>query len=239
MVYGKYGRMKTSDRNQRPQSALAQQRTALLKAGRGRGWQELRLRDQLEWFAESPRPAGLDVAFETVERGPQAGLAIRTSGPLSADYLADLEAIVNEAVAKGWVLAGLFYADDPEIGAREAVVTLVPAAGYIHARRTREAVARKRAQGTRLGRPRRLSDEVVSRILNAHWSGGSLRSIADELNGDGVPTAHGGARWHASTVNAVLESQAAVDLNKAAADFELPKVGKRAQTSARRRGGRS
>ena len=32
----------------------------------------------------------------------------------------------------------------------------------------------------------------------------SLRQIADRLNADGTPTAHGGARWWASTVRSVL-----------------------------------
>jgi hypothetical protein len=48
----------------------------------------------------------------------------------------------------------------------------------------------------------------VDRIVAERDSGWSLRAIADGLNVKGVPTAHGGARWHASTVRAVLASQA-------------------------------
>jgi hypothetical protein len=33
----------------------------------------------------------------------------------------------------------------------------------------------------------------------------SLRAIAERLNADAVATAHGGRRWYASTVRAVLE----------------------------------
>jgi Recombinase len=223
----------TTNSDQRARPALAQQRKALLRAARDRGWRELRKRDQLEWFAEEPLASGLEVAFETLDRGPQTGLAIRTSGRPSGDYISDLGKIVNEAQQKGWVLVGLFHADDAEVGLREVVVTLVPAARYLHAQRTREAVGRKRAEGTRLGRPRGLPDEIVLRVLEEHWSGGSLRSIAEKLNRGGVPTAHGGARWHASTVNAVLGSLAARELSKAAAEFELPEpAGKRAQTGA-------
>ena len=32
-----------------------------------------------------------------------------------------------------------------------------------------------------------------------------LQAIADQLNGEGVPTAHGGARWWPSTVGKVLQ----------------------------------
>ena len=34
--------------------------------------------------------------------------------------------------------------------------------------------------------------------------GSSLARIADELTAGGVPTAHGGARWYASTVSKIL-----------------------------------
>ena len=73
--------------------------------------------------------------------------------------------------------------------------------------RTSDALAAKRAAGVRLGRPRNLSDEVVRRIVDAKAHGGTLSGIAAALNADGVPTAHGGAKWHASTVRGVLHSQ--------------------------------
>ena len=62
------------------------------------------------------------------------------------------------------------------------------------------------AAGVRLGRPRELPDGVVDRISTTRREGKSLRAIAASLNDDGVPTAHGGAGWHASTVRAVLAS---------------------------------
>ena len=52
--------------------------------------------------------------------------------------------------------------------------------------------------------PRR---EVVARIVAAKAGGASLRTIAAELTADAVPTAQGGAKWHASTVKAVLDGQ--------------------------------
>jgi DNA invertase Pin-like site-specific DNA recombinase len=70
--------------------------------------------------------------------------------------------------------------------------------------RTREALAQKKAQGVQLGRPRELPAKVRSRIRRRRKAGKSLAAIAEELNRDGVPTAHGGARWYPSTVRAVL-----------------------------------
>jgi DNA invertase Pin-like site-specific DNA recombinase len=72
--------------------------------------------------------------------------------------------------------------------------------------RVREALAAKRAAGARLGRPRQLSNDVVETIVTRRTDGASLRAIAEALNEAKIATAHGGARWHASTVRAVLAS---------------------------------
>lgn len=74
---------------------------------------------------------------------------------------------------------------------------------------TREGLARARVAGVKLGRPRTLDNATVQRIQDAHGSGQSLRTIAAGLNDDQVPTAQGGAKWHASTVRAVLASAGA------------------------------
>jgi hypothetical protein len=53
-------------------------------------------------------------------------------------------------------------------------------------------------------RPPVLPAAVERRIRRAHARGDSLRKIAAALNAAAVPTAHGGARWHASTVRSVI-----------------------------------
>ena len=79
--------------------------------------------------------------------------------------------------------------------------------------RTREALAVKRAQGVRLGRPSSISDEIVERIVTERAQGQSLRNIADGLTRDGIATAQGGRSWYASTVNKILTSQRAALLD--------------------------
>ena len=81
--------------------------------------------------------------------------------------------------------------------------------------RTREALAVKRTQGVRLGRPSTLPRDVVKRIVDAKADGCSLRAIAASLIADCVPTAQGGAKWHASTVKAVLDGQDAAEVRAA------------------------
>jgi len=101
--------------------------------------------------------------------------------------------------------------------------------------RTADALAQKRITGTatdkkEIGRPVDLSDETRQKIARLHADGMSAEKIATWLNGDRVkvgrhelgrsgkftvtmsgrhkpvPTAHGGAQWHPSTVRKVLES---------------------------------
>src|SRR5262245_49504881 len=70
--------------------------------------------------------------------------------------------------------------------------------------RTREALAIRREHGVRLGRPPTVPQKIVRRIERQRARGDSLRAIAESLNADAVPTAQGGAQWHASTVRHVL-----------------------------------
>jgi DNA invertase Pin-like site-specific DNA recombinase len=75
--------------------------------------------------------------------------------------------------------------------------------------RTREALAVKRAQGVRLGRPSNLTPETIARIVAERDAGVSLRAIATGLTRDGIATAQGGRAWYASTVHKVLGGQQA------------------------------
>ncbi len=70
--------------------------------------------------------------------------------------------------------------------------------------RTREALQAKKAQGVRLGRPRQLPAKVRRRIQRKRAKDRTLAGIAEGLNDDRVPTAHGGRKWHPSTVRNVL-----------------------------------
>ncbi len=72
--------------------------------------------------------------------------------------------------------------------------------------RTRDALAAKREQGVRLGRPTMIADEVALLIRQYRAGGLSIRAIAERLTTEGVPTATGGDRWSPSSVQRVLGS---------------------------------
>jgi hypothetical protein len=67
-----------------------------------------------------------------------------------------------------------------------------------------QALARKRSQGVRLGRPPSMSPYALERIRRERAAGKSLAAIANGLNADRIPTAQGGRRWYPATVRDTL-----------------------------------
>jgi len=120
----------------------------------------------------------------------------------------DFTGLMATAQKQCWALVALDCAVDTSTAAGEAMANVLATFGQFERRlisqRTKEALAVKKAAGIRLGRPPTLPRSVVARIERARKRGESLRAIAASLNEAGVPTAHGGSQWHASTVRAVL-----------------------------------
>jgi DNA invertase Pin-like site-specific DNA recombinase len=75
--------------------------------------------------------------------------------------------------------------------------------------RTRKALAVKKAQGVRIGRPTKMPKAVLARMRRERAKGLSYAKIANGLNEAAVPTAQGGRRWYPATVRyALAESPA-------------------------------
>ncbi|MEI8280911.1 MAG: recombinase family protein [Armatimonadota bacterium] len=72
---------------------------------------------------------------------------------------------------------------------------------------TKEALAVKKAQGIRLGRPVLMSAETEAKVLDLRAKGLSMAKIADQLNSDQMATVNGGL-WYASTIKVVLDRAA-------------------------------
>jgi DNA invertase Pin-like site-specific DNA recombinase len=127
--------------------------------------------------------------------------------------LLDFTLIMGEAQRQGWALIALDCPVDRSTPTGEAMASIMATFSQLERRligqRTREALVAKRAQGVRLGRPAVVPLDVVASIAAQREGGASLRAIAERLNAKGVATAHGGRRWYASTVRAVLASNAA------------------------------
>lgn len=204
------GYVRVSSEEQRASGAgLAAQRQAIASECERRGWQLVDTLEDAGYSAKDLKRPAIREALDTLERGDAEGLVAAKLDRLSRSML-DFTAIMATAQKQGWALVALDCAVDTTTPAGEAMANVLATFAQFERRligqRTREALAAKRAQGVRLGRPRQLPGDVVSRIVGEREAGASLQRIADGLNADQVATAQGGARWYRGTVSAVLRS---------------------------------
>jgi DNA invertase Pin-like site-specific DNA recombinase len=149
------------------------------------------------------------MALEALRHGKADALVVAKLDRLSRSML-DFASIMATAQQQHWGLIALDCAVDTTTPAGEAMANVLATFAQFERRlisqRTKDALAMKRAQGVRLGRPRQLPQDVVDRIQRERGRGETLSAIAKGLNGDQVATAQGGKAWYASTVRAVLRS---------------------------------
>jgi DNA invertase Pin-like site-specific DNA recombinase len=198
-------------------AGLAAQRSTITAEADRRGW------TIVEWFADegisggkglAGRP-GLAAALNAVESGRACMLVAAKLDRISRS-MADTVNLRERANRFGWNLFTCDLAIDTTTPVGEAMLGNMAVFNQLERRligqRTREALAEKRAAGVRLGRPSVLPVEVVQRIVDARCAGLSYPVIAESLNSEGVPTAHGGRQWHPATVRNVERGQDAAKL---------------------------
>jgi DNA invertase Pin-like site-specific DNA recombinase len=203
-----YVRVSTSEQAD-SRAGLEAQRQAISAEAERRGWTILETIEDAGYSARSLKRPGVQAALETLRRGDADALVVSKLDRLSRSLL-DFSGLMATAQKQSWGLVALDCNVDTSTPAGEAMASILATFAQFERRligqRTREALAVKKAEGVRLGRPRSLPDKVVRRIDREHEQGRTLRAIAEGLNDDAVPTAQGGKRWHASTVRAVLAS---------------------------------
>jgi DNA invertase Pin-like site-specific DNA recombinase len=188
-------------------AGLEAQRAAILRECRRRGWELVELVEDAGYSAKDLRRPGIRTALDVLERGDARALVVAKLDRLSRSMI-DFTAVMAKAQKEGWALVALDCAVDTTTPAGEAMANVLATFAQFERRliaeRTREAMAAKRAQGVRFGRPRQMPADVVERIRRERENGASLPKIAAGLNTDGIPTAQGGKQWYPSTVRAVL-----------------------------------
>ena len=188
-------------------TGLARQRQAIAAACSRRGWRLVKDVEDTGLSSEDLRRPAVREALRLLETGDGNGLVTTDRGRLSR-LLPELSGLIVTANKQGWALVALDCALETTPTAREPSASLL--AGFAscqrqqHSQRIRQALAAKRAQGVRLGRPASMSPYAIERITREHAAGKSLTQIANGLNADKVPTAQGGRRWYPATIRHTL-----------------------------------
>lgn len=189
-------------------AGLEVQRAAIVAECARRGWTLAALYEDAGASGKSlsGRP-GLQRALSDVEGGAASAVVVAKLDRLSRSIL-DFSSLMARSRRKGWALVALDLGVDTTTPSGEMMANVLAVFAQFERRligqRTRDALAVKRSQGVRLGRPRTLDPVVVREVAMRRRQGVALAAIASDLNARGVPTAHGGHAWHASTVRAIL-----------------------------------
>ena len=153
---------------------------------------------------------GLARALEDLAAGAASALMVAKLDRLSRS-VHDASGVMLQAQRQGWGLIALDVAVDTTTPQGEAMAHMASVFAQLERRligqRTAGALAVKKAQGVRLGRPLTLPIDVADRILSARARGDGWTTIARALNEAQVPTARGGRRWYPSSVRAVVLSR--------------------------------
>ena len=149
----------------------------------------------------------LKSALEALAKGEASALMVKKLDRLTRS-VADFLTLLELSQRQGWALIIGDLDIDTSTPMGEAMATICATFAQLERKRigerTSDALQMKKAQGMTLGRPDRTSLETVKKVQAMREAGASLRTIANSLNAQGVPTAQGGAQWYASSIRKVL-----------------------------------
>jgi DNA invertase Pin-like site-specific DNA recombinase len=191
-------------------AGLEAQRRAIAAECKRRGWQLVDVIEDAGFSAKDLKRPGTKAALEVLEAGDAKALVAAKLDRLSRSMI-DFTALMATATKQGWALVALDCAFDTTTPAGEAMAHVLATFAQFERRligqRTREALAVKKKQGVRLGRPASISPQLARRIRSMRKRGLTLQEISDRLNRDAVPTPRGGAVWRPTSLRAVLRAR--------------------------------
>jgi DNA invertase Pin-like site-specific DNA recombinase len=191
-------------------AGLEAQRAAIQRECERRGWQLVDVVEDAGYSPKDLRRPGVRAALEELERGRANALVVAKLDRLSRSML-DFTAVMAKAQKQGWALVALDCAVDTTTPAGEAMAHVLATFAQFERRligqRTREALAVKRKERIRLGRPQSISPKLARRIRTMRSRGMTLQAISDKLNAEGVPTPRGGSTWRPTSLRAVLRTR--------------------------------
>jgi len=188
---------------------LRAQREAIQRECQGRGLDLISLHEDAGISAKTLKRPALEAALVELDSGNGSVLMVAKLDRLTRS-VHDATGLMAKAEQSGWGLVALDAPVDTTTPQGAAMAQVLAVFAELERRligeRTKAALAVRRAQGVRLGRPQTLTLELRKRILSMRQGGMTLASIASELNRDCVPTSQGGAKWWPATIRAIIQS---------------------------------
>ncbi len=197
---------------------LASQEATIRSACERRGWELLDVVADEGESGKSLDRRGLQGALSRIAAGEADGLVAAKLDRISRS-VRDFADLLDWFDVAGATLVALDVGVDTSTPGGKLICNVFSAVAEWErdtiGGRTSDGLAALRAQGRPISRPAVADNpELAGRIRSMRVAGASYQAIADALNGDGVPTLRGAAKW---TVSAV----------RGAAGYRRPKVRKR------------
>ena len=188
-------------------AGLEAQRTAIQDQCTRRSWELIALHQDTASARSLAKRPGLTRALADLDAGIAGALVVAKLDRLSRSLL-DFSALMERSRKKGWALVALDLGVDTTTPSGEMMANVLAVFAQFERRligqRTREALAVKRRQGVRLGRPPIVPEAVATRVRRERTRGRTFVAIAADLNARAVPTGHGGREWRVSSVQALV-----------------------------------
>jgi DNA invertase Pin-like site-specific DNA recombinase len=197
----------STDEQHKSGAGVAAQRASIASEAARRGWQIVDVFEDNGYSARDLNRPGIQAALAAVADGDADALVVAKLDRLSRSML-DFTSLMARAAKEDWAVIALDVAVDTSTPSGEAMANVLATFAQLERRligqRTADALAIKREQGIRLGRPAAIPPKLAARIRRARTRGATLRKIAGDLNASGVPTPHGGREWRPSSLERVL-----------------------------------
>jgi len=178
-----YVRVSTEEQSDSGAGLEAQRRAIEAECVR-RGWQLLEVVEDAGFSAKDLKRPGIQEALRVLEEGDAKALVAAKLDRLSRSMI-DFTALMATAQKQGWALVALDCAVDTTTPAGEAMANVLATFAQFERRLisqlTREALAVKKAQGVRLGRPTSLDSATVRLIQSERTRGRIFAAIAERL----------------------------------------------------------
>jgi DNA invertase Pin-like site-specific DNA recombinase len=192
----------STDEQGRNGYGMEAQRQAIEQECQRRGWQLIRVFEDVASGKSTNGRHGLRDAIAVCDRGEARGLIAAKVDRISRS-VADFAALLQQAQRRGWNLCVLDLGVDLSTPMGEAMASMAMTFAQLERRmisqRTKDGLAVARTKGVRLGRAVVITPALRQRVRVLREGGLSVRAAAARLNAEGVPSPLGG-RWHPTSV---------------------------------------